>query len=350
MNVKEKLFNNPQYISKSFVILIMVNLVLISFSYVEFHSLFLFFYFILSIVLFFTKKEYLIILFILFLPTNGIISSDDYLFGILGINQINFISMMLFFLSIKNNNKPTLIQNNIKFLIYALIVSYAFEYFKDAVYGIGSTPNFTSASRKFINLLSKYIPLLLLINNLNHPKIFNLTFSSIFPSIFGLVVYAFFSSFLPEIGLKSFGNEVSSFGIDRVYGVVADGDSNTFGTLIAMSIGFILLANSKSSKIIYNLLILICLLAVASSGSRASIISLILVLLVYYFISSFDPRKLWFILIISLVVVFSFESWIHIVDRFSLVDQQFNTETSSNRIGKWILYINFVLKKFTEYY
>ena len=266
---------NLYYVNSSFLLMILINSILISFAFLNLNTFFLLFYLMFSIIVYFLNKDILLILFVIFLPTNGIIPADDYLLGLLGINQINFVFCILYFITIKNEIKPSILHKRVLFFIWVLIFSYAYQFYKDAYYQIGYTPDYMSASRKLINLISKYLPLILLIKNISHPKINNLTRSSLLSGIICLSIYTVFGGFLPDIGLKASGNEISTFGVERAFGVIADGDSNTMGGFLAMSLGFLLISRIKSNKFYINAIIILTVLVIPLTGSRAGLISLI---------------------------------------------------------------------------
>jgi hypothetical protein len=328
-------------------------------SLLDVQSLFIAFFLLIAIATAVESPFYFVFLFSLFLPTNDIFPKEQFLFSIVGIKQILGAIMITLYLArmneINRDFKQTAVFLQfgnlirwIKRLIYVVLIYWIYTYFKNAYFGLHEF-DLNVAILRSINIflfLFSLIPFLKLACTYLDYRQFS-TF--VMFSIVNMLVFTFLSPYLPELGFKAIGTAETEFEVadfQRYAGIIADGDSNTLGVFFAMSIALLLLTYDKMRKLTFYPLLLLSFLSIALSGSRTAFISLVISLIAYFiFARSGQSNKLKALLIatIPIIIVLIFPFLELLLARLTLADEQLNTNTDTNRIGKWLLYINFYI-------
>ncbi len=332
-------------------------LALILFSFFDLKSLFISLFALFSLILILKNHDLIMKLFLIFLPTNDIFTKEDYLFSFLGIKQILAIGMVLFFLKNRKiiNNRLRII-NSIKtnknifdffsMLFAVLIFYFSYTYFKNAFFGLHEF-DFQMAVLKSINMAGYLLACIMALK----AGFTVLRFSSVkyllISSLTMMLVFSFLSPYLQTLGFKSIGTEESEFlsiGIERFAGIIADGDSNTLSIYVVMSISICLLFFTYSKNLIFLIYLFPLSILVAITGSRTGLIALIIILLVFFlFVKNrfSETAKFYIVLLLPIIIIVSIPYFELVFNRFLLIGEQFEVDTGSNRIGKWMLYFNF---------
>jgi hypothetical protein len=334
-----------------------IILALISFSYFELKSLFFGLFAVLTLILVLKNHNLILKLFLIFLPTNDIFTKEDFLFSFLGLKQILAIGMILYFFknrriinnrlihvrSIKNNEN---IINFFSTLFGVLIIYFSYTYFKSAFFGLHEF-DFQMAVLKSINMSGYLFACILALKaGLTVLRFSNVKYLLI-SSLTLMLVFSFLSPYLQSFGFKSIGTEESEFasiGIERFAGIIADGDSNTLSIFVVMSISICLLFFTYSKNLIFAMYLFPLTILVAITGSRTGLIGLIIILVVFFlFVKNrfSEMSKFYILLLLPVIVIISVPYFELVFNRFLLIGEQFEIDTGSNRIGKWILYFNF---------
>ena len=339
---------------------IVLVLVFLFISYFGLVYYFLGFTFIICLFWFLTNSKNIVVFFLIFIPTNDIFSKDDFLFSVIGFKQIMVFFVVLYYLK----NYRNIIQNlkvinstisykkfilSIETLILLLIIYFNYTYYKNANFSLHDFDLIT-AILKSINmtgylvacLFSFRIALTLIpVNEINRLMICSVLF---------MLTLSFLSPILPSLGLRSVGTEKTEFeniGLERYTGIIVDGDSNTLSVYAAMTIGICLLFYSYYQKKLFIGLVIPLSILIGVAGSRTGIIVLFVVLIIFYSLiknSLSRKSKVQFLFLFPILVLISIPFFELIFNRFYIIGEQLNLETSSNRIGKWILYFNFFLE------
>lgn len=313
-----------------------------------------------SVFCIFYLPQCLIFLYTLFIPTNDIFPKEQFLFGVLGIKQVLGLSILFFYLlhkreidekfrssSIFQQNKWLLIL--LKKIILLIIVYWIYVYYKNAFLGLHEF-NYQAAMLKTINTfiflfsLIPYSKLVIGYMSENH------ILKAVTLCVFNMFFFAVLSPYLPQLGFKAIGTEATEFSdvqaYERYVGVIADGDSNTLGVFFSITVSFLLIFAHKFSKFVFVFLLASSLLTILLTGSRTAFISVCLCIIYFYiFINPSRTNKAKHILLVFLPIflVLALPFLQMVVDRLSLANEQLETDTESNRIGKWIIYFNFFL-------
>jgi hypothetical protein len=324
----------------------------ISFSFLGIQGFFLLFFLFICIYFFSIKPEYLLFFYIILLPTNGIIDKEHFLFSFLGLKQIVAVFSGAYLYGLYKKDKRFITDDNFQLasktigdLILLFILYNVYTYFKNAYWGLQEY-DFVLAFNKSINNIIMYFPLFQLSRLMQLPGVYKTVDRAIIFGIANMILFMLLSPYLPGIGVKSIGTELTEF-IDTNYsryaGIIADGDSNTLGVLFVLCIGFFLNQIKNYPRNIVLVLIGLCCIGVALSASRTAFISLVSILLLFFFKDGKTKYKIQLALLFVLFAFISYPLWSLLLDRLTLSGEQLNTQTDSNRVGKWILYFQFII-------
>lgn len=312
---------------------------------IEYNYFFIFF----CLFLLFLNPKYILLLYVIILPTNGIISKEFSVFGILGIKQI--VSLFAFFylltISKKNDEKSIIeISKPLKILFSIYIVYGVYTAFKNAYFGLEEY-DLRFAFLKSGNILIMNVPLLFLIDKIQSSKVLNsVSIGAVF-GIINMIIFVLISPMLSDFGIKTIGLESTEFdnsSYSRYAGVMADGDSNTMGAFMVLCFGFMLNQYEYYRKYIVYGLIGFTLLCIALSGSRTAFLSLMVIAFLFYVRDRNSKLKIQLFVIFICLIIVSLPLWQMVIDRLALSNNQLETDTSSNRIGKWILYMTYIIQ------
>lgn len=291
------------------------------------------------------KKSLLIVLYVIYVPTNGLINRTDFIFSLLGIQQILGILTFISLLRVKVPvGSITKLQKLAVRLMMVLLVYVSYTYLKNAMFGLQDM-GWTDAFKKILNVAVLYGPLVLLLRKCGSDSIKGWVLLGAFFGVINQVVYCYLSPFLPGLGFYSQGTEAFfSTGLEddvsRYVGIMGNGDSNTLGVFFVMSIGFFLSHSASFNRsLIIKVLCGFAAVAIALTASRTAFLSLGIVGMI--FLAQDGSKKVRFQLIIGALLIGAVSSplWDTLLTRLSGAGaEQLSTDTSGNRIGKWLLY------------
>ncbi|MCH6199262.1 O-antigen ligase family protein [Aquiflexum sp. LQ15W] len=312
-----------------------------------------------SFVCFIFNCKKIVLLFLVLIPTNDIFSKEEFLFSIFGLKQILGIFVVLYYFRnyriisknleiIKLNDRLRKVFFSFESLILLLILYFNYTYFKNAFFGLHDF-DINTATLKSINMTGHLLACLFSLR-IAFTSISTIEINrSMICSILVMITFSFFSPILPYLGFRSLGTEKTEFeniGFERFTGIIADGDSNTLSVYLCITIGICFLFFSYFRKKFTVVLLIPLTILVGVTGSRTGILSLFIVIFIFYFFirnRNSKKSKIIFLFFIPIVILISFPFFDLILNRFLLIGDQFNLETSSNRIGKWLMYFNFFL-------
>ena len=294
---------------------------------------------------FLDKKFLLVVLYLVYVPTNGLINRDEFLLGVLGIQQILSLLVFASLIRVKVSSRSiTDLQKLASSLLLILLAYVSYTYFKNAMYGLVET-SWSDAVKKSINAWILYGPLVLLIRRSASDTIKGWLAVGTFLGVFNQAVFCFLSPFLPQLGFYSLGTEAffssgSDGDVSRYVGVMGNGDSNSLGVFFVIAIGFYLSrAASFNRSLAIKLLCGLCVLAIALTASRTAFLSLIIVGMIFLFKGGSKKVRIQLIFGSLLIAAISSPLWDTLMVRLTGAGaEQLSTDTSSNRIGKWLLY------------
>lgn len=330
---------------------------MIIFSYLELGTLFLVIFSLVSIILLINNSKLIIYFFLILLPSNDIFPNEVFLFSFLGLKQIMTASIIAFY--IKNHRRINIglkyvlmigankkVYDFLNSILIILAIYFSYTYFKNAFFGLHEF-NFKIASLKSINMSVYLITCILAlkagISILRTSEVNQI----LFISLMFMIIFTFLTPFLQPLGFRFFereGIENLTGSIERYFGVIADGDSNTLSVYIVMAISICLLFFGFYKKIVFLYLLFPLSILFSIAGSRTGFTALVFVLVIFFlFIKNqySTSSKLYIGLLIPLIAIVSFPYLELLLSRFLDIGEQFDLETDSNRIGKWILYLNF---------
>lgn len=295
------------------------------------------------------QKGILIVLYVVSITTNGYILKEDYLLGAGGPIQV-FSLFALYSLSrIKVGYQKGRFAKIATQILWLVVAYQTYTGFKNAFFGLHDQ-SFSNAVLRGVNALIMYVPLVVLISKSASRQVRTWMVTGLFLGCLNMAFFCFISPALPDLGFYSIGVETAGLeGIEsnsRHDGVMGNGDSNSLGVLFTMAIGFFL-ARQKAlaNSMLIKFLVLLMVIGVALTGSRTAFISLGFVVVAYLMSRGQSKLKVQTILFGLFFVMVSEPLWETVIMRMADADGQLQTDTSSNRVGKWILYFSHILRE-----
>lgn len=299
-----------------------------------------------SVLFLLDKKMLLVLLYVIYLPTNGLINREDFLLGVLGVQQILGLFAIASLLKIKSKTEMTDFQKIAGRLMIILLCYICYTFLKNAFFGLMGA-DWTDALKKIFNVFIVYGPLLLILRKCSSDTFKGWIAMALFLGVLNQALFCFLSPFLPELGFYSQGTDTffsseEVENVSRYAGIMGNGDSNTLGTFFVIAIGFYLShPRSFSSSSLIKVLCGVCVVAIALTSSRTAFITLAFIGMLFLAKRGSGKMKLQFIIGAILIAAISSPLWDTLLERLSGAgSEQLNTDTSSNRIGKWLLYFD----------
>lgn len=293
-----------------------------------------------SIFFYFFDRTSLLILYIILLPTNGIFLKEYNLFGIINIDIItNLLTLIFLFQTNRKNVKQHPHQKIVIAYIAVILLYVVYVEFKDVYFNIGYT-NYARAISRSIYLILKYAPLLFLIRITENLFIKDSLLKGINLAAIFLFLSVLLTPYLHANGFKVSGLEYETSVVYRYSGFFGSGDTNSVGAFFAILIGFYLSRIEKIKRLKgYSFLLLISVITIFVTASRTSIIALG-ILVIIYALRNFKHMHMGKLLLLASFVLIVFSELIFSsLTRFETTNEQLQTEVTTNRIGKWILYM-----------
>lgn len=287
--------------------------------------------------------EKLYILFIIVYLSNGLVPRESYIFGVLGIHQVvTIVTLIAILIRVKGNFKYKFIEENIKsanriiifIVVYTLFVSY-----KNVYFGLFNA-SLGSAFNKNINFIIMSLVLVLLPTRLfDRNSFYNYAVQNI---VFFFSISALFAAYLGELGLYTALG--SNDNLERSYGFIGNGDANTLSLAMVTGISYLLNRHRKGiSDSNFILLMFLSIAAIGASGSRSGLILLLVIFALYIYYSGKILNFLKRFIVIGLFALISLPLIMTNIERMrgSSDEQAYQEGSTSNRVGKWIFYLNY---------
>jgi hypothetical protein len=305
-------------------------------------SIILFYIIFLSILLI-LKSDFILVTFIVVLFTNGYINRDEYLLGFIGIEQVVNLFALLYILiqgipkiEIKKASK------NIRIGVQIVIVLFFYTTyisFKNAYFGMNNN-TIQSALFTTISFAIRMFVLVLLLYSLN--KKYSVIKTGVFLAFINLIFFAIFGNYLSFFGFYISNIEDAEY--SRIGGVIGNGDANTLGAVMVMFVGFLLSKfENHEWEMNHSLTIVFAIIASGLSGSRTAFMLLLFVFFLFAMRNLKSVKGLLIILLTATVFsALTFAVFDTAIERLRIAKEEQMTVDSgtSNRIGKWIFYID----------
>jgi hypothetical protein len=280
------------------------------------------------------KGDLVVFLFLIMMNTNNIIPQDQLLLGYIGVQQALGL-LTLIVVTKKNLTKTSSFLSSINaillfMLFYVLYTAGKNLFFNMFDHSLGLT------IARFVNF-SFLIYCIYLAINWKKDIVFRATIASIF--------FLAITTLLSKT-LIMFGYYISIDGDDfsRYNGFIGNGDANTLALVMVLGIGVILnFMIVYKWLIVFILPILLSLLTLGLTGSRSGLILLVVTVFLYLFSQKTVGKtfkSLFAVLVIFVISIFFLQTNI---ERFtsSQEDQLAVDSGAGNRLGKWVVYLNY---------
>ncbi len=291
------------------------------------------------------RKFPLIFLYIISLPTNGLIPREDFLVGGIGIQQVLALGALVAVLRIRVSNGIDVFKEIAYKLLILLLVYLVYTSFKNALFDMHGT-HWVDAVKRLVNVTILYAPVLLLIRKMGNPIIAEWSQIAVFLGVVNMAIFCFVSPFLPDFGFYSLGTEMVGFARDadeynRFTGVIGDGDSNTLGAFFVIACGFYLARPiSLRRSFIIKAVVILSAIGVALTASRTALVSLLFVGVLFFMSAGKTKLKAQMLVGVVLLAVAAAPLWETVFERMAESGtEQFDTGSTGNRIGKWLAYL-----------
>ena len=324
---------------------------ILSLSITNLHKGIPLFLFVICAFCFIKNSKYNLLLYIILLPTNGLLLKQDYLLGFIGLKQVVGIFVLAFFYIKRKffiNSEQTPFTQIASRILTILTVYLCYSAFNQAFWGIGDM-SYLNAIQKAINIIPLYLPLFFILRwkaKLNRLYCYD---SLLTVGGLNMIVFALLSPLLNSWGLYSGG--IDMVNIDsievgkRFYGVIGNGDVNSLGIFCAIFIGYWLsIIEEIRDKVIIYILILLCIIVIALTGSRTSFLATCLLLFFYFYYNKNVTNSILIFCLLTIVGIVFFPLWETTLSRFGTSSTEFETTGNSSRLSKWIAYVSFFNK------
>ena len=319
--------------------------------------------------LFLRNRKLLYLIYIILLPTNGFISTEDNLFGVFHVlyivNLFSTLGILVDWNSIKEKKK--LVQFNhleiekyayylILFVLLFLVLS---EY---RFYFLGkSIISFQLLLTRTIRYFVMFIPILLLVKLsffYDYKQIIRMGF---LVSISLIAVSIIFSDQLHKIGFATIGNlfeaNVWEGEINRRAGFFCSlGDVNSAGGFLAIGYAFALFLDTKYlDKFRKNVLLIILILGILATGSRTALVDAGIITLIFIFTTSIrNLQKIIAVNIILILVAILFfgDYATSALNRFEVLEVgegHLDRYRVHGRLGGWVLYLDYIFSNISVF-
>ncbi|MFT4680873.1 MAG: hypothetical protein ACI9FU_000342 [Granulosicoccus sp.] len=286
----------------------------------------------------------LLVLYIIYLPTNGLIPRDDFLVGGIGIQQVLGLAALIAILRIRVTN-PTDVFKRLAGSMLLLLLGYlVYTSFKNAVFDMHNTL-WLDAVKRLVNVSIVYLPILLMIRKMGNSIVSEWAQIGVFLGVLNMGVFCFLSPLLPDLGFYSLGTEMVGIARDadahnRFTGVIGDGDSNTLGAFFVIACGFymarpVALRRSMLLKTVVGL----GSIGIALTASRTALLSLFMLGLLFFSSPGKGKLKMQIAIGVIFMLIAAAPLWETVFARLTESgSDQLNTQSTGNRIGKWLFY------------
>jgi hypothetical protein len=302
-------------------------------------------------------------LFIALLPTNGFVSTEYNLLGVIHSSYIiyffSFIALLLEWSSLSKQEEYEI--NQYRKLLIGIITLLVFFFFYSILLNI-KKDILGLESISFQLLLTRTIRAFLFFGSLF--IILKLSRLSCYlyylrkGFMFSLVIIslgAIFSNLWQNLGIYIGSDEVQNFGFEvrrsGFWGL--SGDENSLAGFLAIGFAYTLFKHQRN----YQWVLLVISLGILSTGSRTGVLNILLIL-VFFFIARDvqikSKSRLFIFLIIAMVFGLYFGVFSNIIERFLALgtgeDKGLDSSATFGRVGGWLLYLRFIFSDYSVFF
>lgn len=297
------------------------------------------------------KKEFIIVLYLIILPTAGIIPTEENILEAIGLDEvISIISITIFVSYNFRKINLNIYQKNVKSLLILMITISLLYNFKNAYYNIYDG-NLFIAFKRLIFITIKYLPVIFIIHYIRSFKIRQYVILGLFISGFIIVATQLFNEHLQALNFLTVDDSefagLANSSIEKVnrFSGFYNGDPNSTGTFLLMLIGFILTQIKKFSqhrKFLFAI-VLLYIFGILMTASRTVVISFVLVLLIFFYYNKSSKISFQIYLLLATACLLGIDFITNQLSRFHNAALQADTSVDDNRMMKWVSYIKFMI-------
>ncbi len=295
-----------------------------------------------------------IFLFVVFLSSNGMISTNYNLLGFFHVNRIINIFTILTLVRFPRTEDYKLdgFQKFAIILIIYIILSMIFKNVKAYAFGLTrSELSIDSVVKGAIKDMILGAALIFLTQRFHYKGVKETMILGIGVSVIFLSLSIVFSSQLAAMGFSTMDGYDSIDEISQMrksgFFSLSGGDVNSAAGFFALALGILLMLHEKHNIYInHYLIITFAVIGVLGTISRAGAISVVGVILVYFVSKDLlKPRTIRTILFLAMVVfiLYYLGMFNYLIERFQGIEETIDSENDSGRWGGWLFYIKYTL-------
>lgn len=286
-------------------------------------------------------KDGLYTLYFLVFISNGIVSQESYIAGVIGIDQI--VTLLVFFSVLRTDPQiffqkcSNKLYKNVKYIFVFLVINVLYINIKNSYYGLDDT-SFVDIAIVSINQIAMYVVGLSIFKQKIDNRYFFTTQLICLPLFYSLTTILI--SFFPNTALNSAIAGVE--GIDRFSGLLGNGDANTLAAVLAMFVAAVMFTNNIKNGV-RLIIIVLSIIAIGLTGSRTGF-GVLLFFVVWYIYQQKDIKKILKIIsIVSILSLIALPFLRNNIERLMRMEeeQQYVEGSTDNRVGKWIFYLDY---------
>jgi hypothetical protein len=314
-------------------------------------------------VLLIMNRRLLLLIYIIYLPTNGFISTEYNLFGILHVSYIiHIFALTAALFEWDYIDSETKIEIRQKFRINKIAFYFAlfvFLYLLLSEYRLYFLGLSEISINKLVNRTIKhsmmFLPLLILIRLSCIDTYYRIILKGYLVSLTIIALSIIFSGYLHQLGVTTqdadrlIGSGFQDSYVRRAGVFIGFGDVNSAAGFLAIGFAFVLFSEKYLlSNSIKSFLLVLFTIALIAAGSRASFLGLfsIIVLFIISTNISVSYKVIYSIFISTLILLLYTQGYfIPILDRFSELsagEGHFDIQHQFGRIGGWIFYLDYI--------
>ncbi len=306
------------------------------------------------VVALFREKYFLIFLYIVILPTNGLIPLDRNLLGILGfrevVNSFTLLSLLIYFPLKKNIH----LNQKIAIILTVFLFVYA-NYMNFINIDIG----YGAFIKKLLKNIFMFFPLVLLISNIENKKISEVIKSGIYVSVIIIVLSQIFSDSLQHFGIlmQSYSRyeEITTSDVFRKAGIFgAGGDVNSLSGFLAITIGFYLSRIENKEKLKKFIpVIIFAIIGILITISVTGFLAMTLIISIFLIRNLKNKgffRFIIYIILIYIIFYFSQNLFSNIFTRLPINQEEFLESSGNTRIQGWGFFLNYIFSNLKVFF
>ena len=289
------------------------------------------------------NKSYLYIFYIIVCISNGIVPRESYILVFGGIHQSIVLITLIYIMKDKPSSLfsscPNQLYKNVKWILLFLLVEQFMTTIKNYYYDLFDT-SFLDIIIVSVNQFLMYFVCMVIFKQQINNRTFFTNLLICIPTYYSLTTV--FIHFAPTTSLYT---SIIEEEVSRYSGLLGNSDANTLSVVLVMFVSCILFTD-QINKYIRAIVIALSIVTVGLTGSRTGLMALMFFIMWYVYNQKDVKASLRVSLIVFLLSLIMLPFLMSTIERFfSIQDEQgYKEDDTSNRVGKWMFYIDYFVE------